>query len=287
MKINQVMIAAILLAASAGTAGAQEVVAVLASEHRAYRETYERFQAAFGKAVPIIPLGEKVPDSAKIVAAFGGKAAMRRYPAQVALIYAVVPGLLVGDTHRGPSIKIMMEPEADPLLGALTTLQPKLKRLAVLWSSESRAANMANLVERGAARGVAVTAERLEDPDALPDRLRELHGRVDAIWLSPDPLLINAKNFEMIKHFSYGNGVPFYVPTEGLAELGAPAGVSVTYAEMGRTMAGAVKILLRGEKPPAKVYSAKISVCVNRAAAAAAALSVPADVLKAVDKVFP
>lgn len=279
--------AALLLAASAGTARAQEVVAVLASEQRAYRETYESFQAAFGKAVPLIPLGEQVPDSAKVVAAFGGKAAVQRYPARVALVYAVVPGLIVKGTHGGPSIKIMMEPEAEPLLGALTALQPKLKRLAVLWSSESRAANMATLVERGAARGVAVSASRLAGPDALPGRLRELHGKVDAIWLSPDPMLINAKNFEIIKQFSYANRIPFYAPTQGLAEQGAPAGVSVAFAEMGRTMAGAVKTVLRGEKASAEVYSAKLSVCVNRTAAAAAALSVPPEVLTAADKVFP
>lgn len=61
----------------------------------------------------------------------------------------------------------------------------------------------------------------------------------------------------------------------------------MAFAEMGRTMAGAVRTVLRGEQPPAEVYSAKLSVCVNRTAASAAGLNVPAQVLTAVDKVFP
>lgn len=282
------LLIALLFAAAAGAARAQEVVAVLSSDQRAYRETFESFQAAFGKAVPVLALGENVPAETKVVAAFGGKAAVQRYAGRVTLIYAIAPGLRVGrSTHDGRSIKIMMEPEPGILLGSLNAIQPKLKRLAVLWSSVSRTAGAAHLIETGAERGVAVSAERLEEPGDLPERLRELHGKVDAIWLAPDPLLINARNFEIIKRFSYDNDIPFYVPTEGLAEQGAPAAVSVTYAEMGRTMAVAAKAALGGAASPAEIYSPKIRVSVNRTAAAEASLSVPAEALQAADKVFP
>jgi ABC-type uncharacterized transport system substrate-binding protein len=142
-------------------------------------------------------------------------------------------------------------------------------------------------VKSGAARGIEVSAERLEDVGDLPSCLRGLKGKVDAIWLPPDPLLISARNFEIIKHFSYDNDVPFYVPTEGLAEQGATAAVSVTYQEMGRTMAVAAKSALTGSAVAAELYSEQIHVAVNLAAAAESALVVPAAAVKAADKVFP
>jgi len=279
----------LLVAASlGGAARAQEVVAVLASDARPYRATYEGFLAAFGKEVAVIALGEKIPGDAKIVLAFGGKAAVQRYPGRVTLIYAVVPGLVVDrKTRDGPSIRIMMEPEAEPLLRSLTSLQPKLKRLAVLWSSPSRAASAERLSKLGAARGVAVSGERLDDADELPSRLRELNGTVDALWLPPDPLLISAKNFAIIKRFSYDNNIPFYAPTDSLAEQGATGSVSVTYEEMGKTMAGVAKTILGGGASPSEVYPAKIHVTVNRAAAAEAELTVTPEALKTADKVIP
>ncbi|MDE2511145.1 MAG: hypothetical protein KGL74_08480 [Elusimicrobia bacterium] len=275
-------------AAFAGTARAQEVVAVLSSDQSAYREVYEGFQSAFGATVPLLALGEAVPDSAKVVLAFGGKASVQSYPARAVLVYAIAPSVIVDrKTHDGTSIKIMMEPEAGTLIRRLTSIQPGLKRLAVLWSNPGQAASVERLVRVGAARGVAVSAEKLEAADGLPARLRELMGKADAIWLEPDPALINARNFSIIKQYSYDNGIPFYAPTEGLAEQGATAAVSVAYREMGRTMAAAAKSVLAGSNPPGEIYSERVRVAVNRTAAKAAAPAVLAGIVNAADKVYP
>lgn len=287
MGVKRFLIA-LFVAAQCGAARAQEVVAVLGSEKRPYREAYEGFSAAFGKPVPILAIGETLPRETKIVLAFGAKAAVQRYPGRVTLIYAIAPGLVVDrTTHNGPSIRIAMEPEADALLGALTALQPKLMRLAVLWCTASRSVVVDRLVKQGAARGLTVAGERFEEADELPGRLRAIYGKADAIWLPPDPLLISARNFEIIKQFSYDNNVPFYAPTEALAEQGAAAAVSVTYAEMGRTMSGAAKSVLGGTAPPDELYPSRIYVAVNGKAAAEAALTVPPETLRSADKVFP
>lgn len=281
------MAALLFLASYSRHAAAQEVVAVLASDHRAQRATYEGFLAVFGKPVPVLSMGEEMPAAPKIVVAFGGKAAIQRYPGRVTLIYAIAPGLVVGPrTHDGRSIKVMMEPEPGALLHALQGLQPKLKRLTVLWSSAIRAPAVERLVTLGAARGIAVSAERLKHARDLPDRLRRLQGKVDAIWLPPDPLLINESSFGIIKHYSYDTDIPFYAPTEGLAEQGATAGLAVSYKEMGRQAAVAAKAVLDGGEVAAELYSDKVSVTVNRAAAEQAELTVPAEALNSADKVL-
>lgn len=290
MKITVLkrLLIALSVAAPAAAACAQEVVAVLGSDLRPYRETLASVQAAFGRDIPVLPMGAEVPGSVKVVLAFGAKAATQPYPSRVTLIYAIAPGLIVSPkTHPGPSIKIMMDPEPGALLGRLHAIQPRLKKLAVLWTSPGRAATAERLVQMGAARGIVVFAERLDDAGDLPDRLRALKGKADAIWLPPDPLLISVGNFEILKHYSYDNDVPLYAPTAGLVEQGATAGVSVTYEEMGRTMAAAAKAALRGDAPAAELPSEKVHVSISRAAAAEAGLEISAEALRSADKVFP
>ncbi len=282
------LLAAVLVAALPGAVLAQEVVAVLSSDQSAYSETYKSFLAAFGKAAPVLALGEPIPAETKIVLAFGGKAAFARYPGRVTLIYGIAPGILVEKkTHDGPSVKIMMMSDAGVLISRLKVIQPGLKQLAMLWSCPNVAGSAEHVIKAGETRGVTVTAERLEDPDDLPARLRWLKGRVDAIWLPPDPILINAHNFEIIKHFSYDNDIPFYAPTEGLAEQGATGAVSVSYTEMGRAMADAAKAVLAGDHPASQIFVARTRLSVNRTAAAESELSVSPEALKAADKVFP
>lgn len=279
---------ALLLAALPAAAAAQEVVAVLGADLKPYREAYESFQEKLGRPVPLLPLGAALPKETKVVAAFGGKAAVQRYPARVALVYGVAPGLQVGpDVHDGVTVKVAMEPAAGAVIENLRQVQPGLKKLSVLWSNDAFEADAEELKKAGAADGIEVDSERVEDLADLASILRRLKGADRAIWMTPDPLMITPRNFETIRQFSYGNGVPFYAPTEGLAERGAVAAVSADYAQIGRTAAAAAAALLSGESQPARVHVSAVTLSVNLSAAKAAAIVVPPEALKRAAKVYP
>ena len=276
-----------LLLVVAAPARAQDVVVVLGSDLAPYREAYEGFVTAFGEPVELLTLGGKPPKGARVVVAFGGKAALQRYPTGVTLVYGLAPGVRAErEPGEARAVKIPMEPAPAALLGRLGALQPGLKRLAVLWASKGGEESVARLVQDGSARGVEVLSERLESADDLPAALRRLRGKADALWLPPDPLLINARNFDIIKRYAYDNDVPFYVPTEALAEKGAAAAVSVGYSDAGRAAAAAARAVLTG-KPPTEDVFAGARVSVNRSAAAECGLVLPAVALKGVDKVYP
>ncbi len=278
----------LLLAGPAAAAAAQEVVAVLGSDLKPYHEAYESFQAQLGRPVPLVALGEALPRSAKVVVAFGGKAAVQKYPGRVALVYGIAPGLVVGpDTHDGVTVKIAMEPAAAAVIEGMRRVQPGLKRAVVLWSSESFEPDAADLRKAGAAAGVEVSSEKIEDLADLAAALRRVQGSAEALWLTADPLLITPRNFETIREFSYGSGVAFYAPTEGLAQRGAVASIAVGYADIGRAAAAAAAGLLAGESPPAKQYSSNAALSVNLSAAKEVKLPVPAEALRRAAKVFP
>ncbi|MBI5201544.1 MAG: hypothetical protein HY925_08175 [Elusimicrobia bacterium] len=277
-----------LAAVLAATCRAQDVVAVLGSELGPYREAYESFQAAVGVPVPLLPLDyPRVPKSAKVVATFGGRAAANRFPGRVTLVYALAPGFMLDDDVRlGPAVKIRMEPEPSILLKNLVRLQPGLKRLAVLWASKSEASLARRVEKEDGAHGIKIVSVHLEDADELPEMLRKLKGRADAVWLPADPLLINPQSFEVIRQFSYDNAVPFYAPSKGLVERGATAAVSVSFAEIGRLAGEAAKAALSGDETASDVYATRVRVSINLTAAKRASLTVPPDAVESADEVF-
>ena len=123
-------------------------------------------------------------------------------------------------------------------------------------------------------RGIEIHNERLDDADDLPERLRQLARRgIDALWLPPDPLLINVNTFAVFREFSRANGVPFYAPTAGFVEAGAVAAVAPSFREIGVVAASATLDLLAGVVGNTEVYPAHGETTVNLEAARRAGLS--------------
>ena len=265
-----------------------DLVAVLSSDLPTYREAYDGLRGAWPTPVPILALdngGPALADGTRIVVAFGAKAAAQRYPPGVPLVYCVAPGSVVG--REGTTIMIDMAPEASVLLGKLLQIHPGLKRIGVVWLSAALAGNVAAFKRAGADASVEVFAEPLEDANALPGRLRELkRDQVDGLWLPADSQVLTPYNFEILRDYSYANGIPLFAPTENLVERGATASVSVSYQELGRAAADAAKSALADRKQPADLYVGSAEISVNLAAAKESSLSIPDAVLKKAARVF-
>jgi ABC-type uncharacterized transport system substrate-binding protein len=135
---------------------------------------------------------------------------------------------------------------------------------------------------------VQILAEKVQGPGDLPDHLRHLVGeRADALWLPPDPLLVNAQNFTALKEFSWANDVPFYAPNDGLVEKGAVASVSSSFREIGRAAALAALAARSGPVGHKEVHPEKSETTVNLSAATQSGLRTAQDVLRKADRVLP
>lgn len=288
--LTWVLTAGMWLAAS-GTGWAQDVVAVLSSNLVPYREALEGFQEVFGESVPTYNLSEnspKLPPGTRVVVSFGGKAALFPYPEAVTLIYAMAPGIDFKFAKRpGPSVQIEMLTDERAIVPKLKDIQPALKRLAVLWVSNSIDDNVERMQEASAPMEIEIVPERLKSPDELPERLRSIYKDVDAIWLMPDPFLINSQSFAVLKEFSWSNKVPLYVPAAGLVEQGATASISASFREIGRAAASAARRVLAKKPVEDPVYPEKVETVLSLKAATNAGLLIPPDVVKSLDKVVP
>ena len=278
------LLAAAMAFAGAGTARAADILAVLSSDSGHYRQAYEWFQAAWGSSVPVVLLGEGVPAGAHdAVVAFGSRAALYEGPLHPLLVTCLAPG--AHPQLLGEQLRIDLLPDPARLAAGLNKLLPRMTALRVLWSSEYEREDVEELTAAAQARGIVVLSERIDDPEDLPARVRAFSGRADALWLMPDPALVNAQNFKTLREYSKAARVPFLAPTEGLAEKGATATLAVSFADIGRSAAAALKARLRGERMPAHVHPDGLVVTVNAAAAREIGMALTA--ANGVDRTLP
>jgi hypothetical protein len=278
------LLAAVLALACAGSARAASVLAVLSSDSGHYRQAYEGFQEAWGSSVPVVLLGQDVPPVPRdAIVAFGSRAALRQAPESSLLVTCLALG--ARPESRGETLQVELLPSPPLLAGALKKLLPRLTKLRVLWSSSFEKEDVEALAAAARARGFAVVSERVPQPADLPARVRAFSGGADALWLMPDPALVNAQNFKTLREYAAASRTPFLAPTEGLAEKGATATLAASFREVGRTAAAALKARLLGGPAPERVFPERIVVTVN--ASAARAVGMDLNAASGVDRTIP
>jgi hypothetical protein len=265
-------------------AGAFAIVAALSSDSEHYRLAYEGFAAEWGAPVPVVPAGGRLPEAEPgAVVAFGSRAALSDWPEGPILVDCLAPG--ARPSRRGEVLRVELLPEPALLAKRLKQLMPRLKVLRVLWSSDYEDAEVGELADAAAVEGVKVVSERVPSPSRLPERLRALSGPADALWLMPDPALVNAENFATLREYAAAARVPFLAPAEGLAEKGATATLAAPFRDVGRAAAVALRARLRGERILKPAHPDRVIVTVNAAAARATGLDLSA--ASGVDRTIP
>lgn len=278
-------------ATNAQAASGARVAVVLSSDLAPYRQAFDSFRTHFTEPISVLhltPNSMEVPKDVQIVVAFGSKAALAHYPAGTILICAMAPGIRI-DSARPPAAvtQIAMVPSASALLVNLKVLQPSLRRLAILGLSQPIERYIDDLKSASASLGITIVSLPQKHLTDLPSTLRSLPGRVDALWIPPDPFFITNETLFTLKNFSEQNKLPLYLPTAGLVGKGAAAVVSCSYAEIGRTTAWVAKQALEGESLPAIIYPEKTSFVVNRSVAERSGLEIPENVLRGAEQVLP
>ncbi len=276
-----------VLSPPAGGAPAGPIVAVLSSDAGPYREALAGLEQEWGGPIPSFIMSEgdpNIPESARVVVAFGAKAAFFAESGHRTLIYALTLGT---EVSAPAAVKICMEPEPAALLADLKTIDPWLKNLGILWLSPSAGLYADELREASVPYGVTIHDIQIEDIDEIPAHLRGLYGKIDALWISPDPTLLNANILPVFLSFSRANAIPLFVPTAGLLGQGAAASVAPSFREMGRSAGVAARAALQGQPQESRLYPSRIEIVINKKAAADAGLEVPEDALLKATKVLP
>ena len=150
---------------------------------------------------------------------------------------------------RFAGVALTVRPQRQ--LSALLDVVPEAKRVGVIYNP--RDAVSQRLIEQAredAARmGVALQEATAEQASQIGDAFKSLEGKVDALWLIPDPVCAAPEPSQRVLEFAEKHRLPVLAFAGAFVQRGALVATGVDMAEQGALAAEQVMRILEGEPP--------------------------------------
>jgi putative tryptophan/tyrosine transport system substrate-binding protein len=280
-----------LLLLGASSARAAGVLVVRSQDLPPYAAVDQAFTASIGQSVSRITLGgspealaRALSERPTLVLALGQEAARAvtalKPTAPVLCALVPFPEKLDG---RLVAVPMFASPKRQAQL--LKQAVPGAKRVGLVYSPTHSRAVADAYGSAASAAGLTPVRYEVEGLRDFAGAVRKLVGRVDVLWLIPDPTLINAETFKFLVQTSFESKLPLVAYSQAMVKAGALLAVEAEYAEMGRRAGSAGRRLLAGEggvtpeAPEGALY-------VNRRSAGLLGVSLPEAVRAQAAQVF-
>jgi len=233
-------------------------------------------------------IGETKP---RLVLAIGLVAAKlaKEYLKDIRTLYIMVSNPkkydLVGNNIAGITLNIPV----DAQFKAYKTLVPGLKTIGVIYDANNSGELIreANAVAKKLA--VELVAVSVQSQKEVPEALRGMLGKVDAVWMVPDETVVTTDSFKYFLLTTLENGVPFFAASDIFVEAGALAALTPDYTDVGRQGCqlamgltdGQVNVAEAGARPPRRV-----NLSLNLKTARKIGLAIPTSVIESAKLVY-
>lgn len=175
-------------------------------------------------------------------------------------------------------------------LRALLDVAPTLKRVGVIYNPKEPVFQqmMAQARDDATRLGLTLIESHAETSAQVPTALSNLQGKVDALWLIPDPVCAAPEPFQQILNWAMAQKVPLLAFAESFVRRGALLGIGVDLAEQGALAAELAARILNGERPEEMplLTPRRLLAYYNRKTARALNLEIPPMLLNLAEKVF-
>ena len=254
------MALALFLAAS--VANAAQVTVVLSADQPAFREVLAGVRSVLPDAgLTILGKGALDIGDADVVVAVGDQAAAASYPSRVQLVTCMVadPSLLADRK----CVRVDLLPHAFTLMSTANNLTKHLNTLAV-FDSKKRFTSYAKYLAAAAKVSMqSVSVHEVDGAQDLVEALRSLKDQAEALWVAPDPGLIDGKDFKFISDFCLANGISLIAPLAPLVRMGALASLAPGNRSMGQAAGQAAGKLASGKPCAPHLSAADSEVLIN------------------------
>ena len=187
------------------------------------------------------------------------KAHYERLPAnqRVPVVFTMVvdpvgQGLTEGVERSGrrfAGVALAVRPQRQ--FQALRDALPSVQRVGVIYNpNDTVSARLIAQAQADAQRSELTLVEaHATHPTQLSEALASLTGKVDALWLIPDPVCAAPEPSQQVIEFALKHRLPLLAFTESLVRRGALIGAGVDLSEQGALAAEQVIRILNGEPP--------------------------------------
>ena len=294
----------VLLAAAASPAAAAEIALVRSADVAAWRPALDAIRAATSShALTEYDLGGSKVEGEQLYTALKGKVAVviamgplaaqlaRDMLPEVALVYCMVQdpaaaGLIGAPNAAGVALALPVRNQ----LVAFRTVNPQARRVGVIFSSEAAARQVEEAEKTAGALKLEIVARRVPDATGVPQAVRDLlkgAEAVDALWVLPDPLILEAATRRFVLAEALLAGKPVYSFSASLISEGALVSHSPDMFSVGQGVGELIGRILSGQKADRQpLLVPKGEVVINKKMADQLKVTVPPEALKIAQKVL-
>lgn len=197
-----------------------------------------------------------------VVVAVGAQALAASVDAGVPVVYLMVssPEEIVGNRKNITGVHMELSPELQ--LKRLFAVAPGLERIGLIFRQSLHGKFAASAETYIHGRGFSLISAPVSTAREISAALSRMSGRIDAVWMLPDPNLVSRETMEAMVLFSMKNKTPIITFSEKYLKRGAALSISFDPEGLGEQAAGMVNQLLVGfsvEKlPPQDPISTRI-----------------------------
>ena len=134
----------------------------------------------------------------------------------------------------GISSEIAIE---DQLKGYQSILG-RLKNIGVIYDPSKTGSIVANAEKKMGKADVNLVKYQISSSKEVSEAMKNLIGKIDALWLLPDSTVVTKKSFDFIKTTTLGMKIPLLCTSDVFVKSGALVSVSPDYRGIGRQAAG-------------------------------------------------
>jgi putative ABC transport system substrate-binding protein len=295
---------AVLVVLSAAAAPAAEVAVLKSSDAPAWRPVLDALRrAASGHTVTEYDLKGDRAEAERILASIKGKPAVlvavgplaaqaaKELAPETPLVYCMVPdparaGLTGAPNVTGVSFSVPVKNQ----LAAFRMVYPRGVRIGVIYNAENTGKHVQEALKAAPVVRLNVLERAVASEREIPDAVRSLlkgDQAVDAIWIPPDPVLLGDDSRRFILSETLRAGKPVYTSLSALVQEGALVSNGPDFASIGEQAGELVNRLASGEKAnKIDILIPRAELIINKRIADKLKIEIPADALKAANKVF-
>jgi putative ABC transport system substrate-binding protein len=171
------------------------------------------------------------------------------------------------DIAPGTSIETMKE----IFLGA--------KRVGLLYDPRNTQPFVEEAVKAAHRAGVELTAKQVGDPSEIPAAVGDMQGKVDLLWMLPDPTVAADETVDYLLRFSIEHTIPIFTFSKKYVKMGAVASLDMDPYDMGVQASEIANRAARGGRNSVRVYARTARLWINAKVAKKMGLKIRDEIL--------
>lgn len=192
---------------------------------------------------------------------------------------------LVGNNIAGITLDIPIEVQ----FRTYKKIMPKMKLVGMIYDPSKSEDRIREAHAAAQKLGLQLVAKSVSSQKEVPEAVRQLIGKIDALMIIPDETVVTADSFKFFLVTTLENKLPFLVPANIFVEAGALASLTPDFADIGRQSCELAASLMSGKIKPSDASAlppTKLDLYLNGKTARMINLTIPKSMLDSAKTVY-